>query len=86
MCTFRVWEIETLSACMSPAGFGEIVDDISKSKMSSLPLISCHSSELPPLGSSFYLIIISAYFQQTRISQQRREDQKGQREVVYYKS
>lgn len=54
--------------------------------MPSLPLISCHSWGLPPLGFRFYLIVISGYFQQTRASRLRQEDQKGQMEVAYYKS
>jgi len=54
--------------------------------MPSLPLICCHSSGLPPLGSSFYLIVISGPFQRTRASQLRGQDQKGQTEVACSKS
>lgn len=44
---------------MSPAGVREVRREGSKSTVPSLPLICCHSSGLPLLGSSFYLIVIS---------------------------
>ena len=47
---------------MSPAGFWEIINGDRKFRMPSLPLISCRSLGLPPVGSRFYLIVIGATF------------------------
>lgn len=88
MCPFGAWETETKCVCespVSPADFREIINDNNTFKMSSLPLIPCHSLGLLLVGSSFYPVVIRSNFRRTRASWLGRDNQKGHMEVAHYK-